>query len=213
MPQTRRVTVRNGRLIWPALAALAVAGCSGDDPGPAPSPTTAPPIVATSALPSPSAGAYNATRLKLCDDTDLAPLKGLGLTQEKAVPRTPPSAPGAGCLFDLATVDGHDASLLVEASTLESAEQATQLFRAKAGNSNLVDEGPVAGLGEQAEGFAGQSTASGEKTAEYLVQTRTGNLVVKVFLTVGADNYVTKASLAGPARDIAAATVELATKG
>jgi hypothetical protein len=211
MPQNRRATVRNGRLIWPVVAVLAVAGCSGDDPEPAPAATTTPPLVATSALPTTSAGGYNATRLKLCDDTDLSPVKGLGLTKEKADPKTPPSAPGAGCLFDLKTRDGHDASLLVEASTLESAEQATQLYKAKSSNTNLVDEGPVVGLGDEAEGFAGQSTASGERTAEYLVQTHTANLVVKVFLTVGGDDYATKASLAGPAHDIAAATVQLAT--
>jgi hypothetical protein len=76
----------------------------------------------------------------------------------------------------------------------------------------MVPEGAVADLGEQAEAFSAQSTAGGGKTTEYLMHARTGNLVVKTFLTVGGDDYVTKQSLAGPCRELTAATMVLVTR-
>jgi hypothetical protein len=205
------VIVRNGGLCCAAIALGLVAGCSGGSKPKPPAPAT-PRSVATSALASASTGVYEATELNLCDAVDLTPLKGLGLTALKTDPKPPPSAPGAACLFTMTTKTGHAASLRVEASTPESAEQARLLYQSTSSVTDLVDEGPVSDLGEQAGGYSGQSTASGEKTTEYLVHARTGNLVVKTFLTVGGNDYASTQSLAGPCRKITADTMLLATK-
>jgi hypothetical protein len=105
------------------------------------------------------------------------------------------------------TETGHAASLLVEASTPESTEQAKLLYQSTSSVTDLIDEGPVADLGDQGEGFSGQSTASGEKTTEYLLHVRAGNLVVKTFLTVGGDDYPSKEGLTGPGQTITANTM------
>jgi len=204
----RFVTVRNGGFLFAVVALAGLAGCTGGDATPPPTATPAP--LATSAVPS--AAIYDATGLKLCQTTDLTPLKELGLSATKSDSKQPPSAPGSACLFSLKTKDGHEGSLLVEASTPESADQAKLLYKATGSVTDMVDEGPVSGLGEQAEGYSGQSTASGEKTTEYLVHAQTGNLVVKTFLTVGGDDYASKQSVAAPAREITAGTLLLITK-
>jgi len=202
------VTVRNGGFLFAVVALVGLAGCTGDNEPQPPAATPAP--LATSA--APLAADYDATGVQLCDVTDLTPLKQLGLTAAKSDAKAPPSAPGSACLFTLKTKAGQHGSLLVDASTPESADQAKLLFQATASVTDMVDEGPIPGLGEQAEGYSGQSTASGAKTTEYLVHARTGNLVVKTFLTVGGGDYASKESVAGPSREITAGTLLLITK-
>ena len=211
MPK-RLVTLRSGGFLVAVVALGALAGCTGEAEPQPPAATPAPP--ATSGLPAPSGPAadYDATGVRLCDATDLTPLKKLGLTARKTAAKAPASAPGSACLFTLRSKDGHDGSLLVEAATPESAEQAELLYRATGSVTDMVDEGALPGLGDEAEGFSGQSTASGEKTTECLVHARTGNLVVKAFLTVGGDDYPNKQAVAAPAREIVAGTIRLITK-
>jgi hypothetical protein len=188
---------------------LSVAGCS-DGPD---DPLTAPTAAATSAGPAASATTpgglarrYDATHLDLCARTDRAPLAGLSLKLSRSEPRPPRSAPGAACLFDLRTTDGHEASLLVEASTLGSAEEAGRLYRATADVTGMTADGAIAGVGEEAEGFAKESDP-GFKNSEYLVHARTGNLVVKVWLAVGGKAFTPKQRLADAVLPILKATL------
>jgi hypothetical protein len=208
VPKRLPLSVHNGGIFVAVMALSVVAACSGDDQPEPPAPTPA----ATSAFPAASTGPYDATDLSLCTATDLTPLDALGLTEQKTDPKPPPSAPGSACLFTMKTAAGHAASLRVEASTPESTEQAELLYRSTSSVTDLIDEGPVADLGEEADGFSGQSTAAGEKTTEYLVHARTGNLVLKTFLTVGGSDYPSKASLAEPCRQITAGMMLLVTK-
>ncbi|SCG38315.1 hypothetical protein GA0070614_0502 [Micromonospora coxensis] len=69
----------------------------------------------------------------------------------------------------------------------------------------MAPAGPVTGVGEEAEAFTKQSTP-GFKYAEYMVHSRTGNLVVKVWLAVGGDSFTPTATLAAKAVAILSAT-------
>ena len=169
-------------------------------------PTGTPSAVVTAS--TAPAAAYTAVGVDLCAKADRAPLKNLKLTVESTVAKSPTSAPGAACLFEMHTQDGHEASLLVEASTLPSAGQAEQLYRATADVTGMKPDGDVAGLGDEASSFTKRS-ASGSRQSEYLVHSRTGNLVVKVWLAVGGDSYVPEGELAGPARTITGTTIKL----
>ncbi|MBO4161479.1 hypothetical protein [Micromonospora antibiotica] len=58
----------------------------------------------------------------------------------------------------------------------------------------MTPAGAAQGAGEPAEAFTERSTP-GFKRAEYMVHARTGNLPVKVWLTVGGDEYVSSSVL------------------
>lgn len=151
---------------------------------------------------------YDAVGVDLCQATDVTALAGLSLTVAGRQPRQPSSAPGAACLFDLRTEDGHDATLLVEAATLGSVERAKLLYAATRDVSVLSPDGAVPGLGDEAEAFA-RASGSGVTKSEYLLRARAGNLVTKVWLTVNGAAATPKASLAEPAKRITAATLAI----
>jgi hypothetical protein len=209
MLPTRPAVVRNGLAI--VTLALVAAGCSDsgpDQPGGAVTTNPEPTVAATTA---PATG-YSAAELDLCKKTDLKPLAGLGLTVSATDPKPPPSAPGAACLFTMKTTDGHEASLRVEASTPESVEKATQLYRTTSAITDMKQAGPVSGLGEEAEAYTKQAD-HGDKDSEYLVHARQENLVIKVWLSVDGAKFASKQSLEGPSKDIASATIALVPKG
>jgi len=136
---------------------------------------------------------------------DLALLAELKLTVTRTDPTPPVGRPGAACLFEMRTADGHQANLRVEASTPATAEEAVRLFQATGQVTAMTPAGAVPGLGEEAEAFTKQSTP-GFDYAEYLVHARTGNLVVKVWLAVGGDSFTPTATLAEKSRAILTAT-------
>jgi hypothetical protein len=184
------------------LVAVVTSGCTPD-------PDPAPPVATPAAVPSPSAApesAYSAVGVDLCAKADRAPLESLKLTVKGTAAKSPTSAPGAACLFELRTADGHEASLLVEASTPPSAEQAEQLYRATAAVTGMTAAGDVAGLGDEAAALTKRSDPG---QSEYLIHSRAGNLVVKVWLSVGGDAYPPEQTLAGPVRTITDTTIKL----
>ncbi len=120
-------------------------------------------------------------------------------------PRPPVARPGAACLFEMRTKGGYQANLRVEASTLTTADEARQLYRGTRWATGMTPSGAVPGVGEEAEAFTTRSTP-GFKYAEYMVHARTGNLVVKVWLAVGGDSYVSTSVLAEKSLTILRAT-------
>jgi hypothetical protein len=201
---------RRGVGVALTVAALAggLLGCSSEtgpggdrSPGGALAPTTPGPPAATSA--SPAGRLFDAAGMALCDQTDPAPLTGLGLRVRDTVSKPPPSAPGAACLIEL-TGSGRTGSLLVEAATPASIEEATRLYDATGDVTVMRPAGDLAGVGERAEAFTRRSGAGGA-TAEYMVRVRSGNLVVKVWLSVTGGGSET--ALTAPVRRIAVATL------
>lgn len=186
---------------------LSATGCAGDSADPTVAEPTTP---STGAPPEPTAGGpsgssgvtYDAVGVDFCARTDLESLADLSLKLVKRTPKQPTSAPGAACLFELRTGSGHEASLLVEASTLSSADDAGRLYRATRQTTGMSPDGPVSGLGEEAEGFSEQSEA-GVKQAEYMIHARSSNLVLKVWLAVGGTTYTPKDVLATKVKKIA----------
>lgn len=192
-------------------AALAGGGC--DDPGgpvvgATPPAVTLPSTSPAGVAPNAAAATYRANDLELCARTDRSPLADLKLSVRRTDPKPPPSAPGAACLFEMRTADGHDASLRVEAATPPSTEDAERLYRTTARVTGMSPDGDVTGLGEEAVAFSKQSTGASRHT-EYMIRARTGNLVVKVWLTVGGDSSAAKVALADKVRAIAEATLRL----
>jgi hypothetical protein len=182
------------------LAFSACTGDSGDESTTGPQPADSPsPVVPEST--APAEALYSADGVDVCARTDRSPLKQLALSVKGAKAKPPTSAPGAACLFDLRTKDGHEGTLLVEASTLASTDQAQSLYRATSDVTGMKSDGTISGVGEQADGFTKQSNP-GFKYAEYMVHARTGNLVVKVWLAVGGDTYAAK-------KDLSAATLAI----
>jgi hypothetical protein len=205
--KTRHVSYRRSAVagLGVLAGALAVAGCSGGAVQPPAAPTSGSPVTVPTSTTSAAASAgpaYNATGLDLCAKTDTAQLSGLSLTVDRADAKAPTSGPGAACLFNLRTADGHKASLLVEASTPPSTQDAERLFRSKAAVTVMTSEGAVTGLGDEAEAFSKESQP-GFKYSEYLVHARSGNLVVKVWLAVGGNEFTPKATLAARSQAIA----------
>jgi hypothetical protein len=171
---------------------------TGGSPVPVPSvPTSLP----SGTAPGATGPTYDATGLDVCAKADVGQLTDLSLTVERSDSKAPTSAPGAACLFELRGPDGRKATLLVEASTLTSPQDAEKLFRATRNVTVMTFDGEVKGIGDQAEGFAKESQ-SGSKNSEYLVHARSGNLVVKVWLTVGGNDFTPKATLATKAQAI-----------
>ncbi|MFG1840227.1 hypothetical protein ACGFH8_17470 [Micromonospora sp. NPDC049175] len=129
----------------------------------------------------------------------------LSLTVARTDPTPPLGRPGVACLFDLRTKDGHEASLRVEASTPASAEEARLLYRSTGRVTVMTPAGGITGVGDEAEAFTRRSEP-GYKYAEYMVNARTGNLVVKVWLAVGGASYVATETLAPKALTLLRAT-------
>ncbi|NJC84197.1 hypothetical protein [Planosporangium mesophilum] len=190
------------------VGAVVVAGCSGGRQPLPQSTADSPPSVPTGTTSaSASAGpTYNAIGLDVCTKTDSAQLATLSLTVDRAEAKQPTSGAGDACQFSMHTADGHKATLLVEASTPPSIEEAQRLFRSKAAVTVMSPEGPIMGLGDEAEAFSKQSQP-GYKYSEYLMHARSGNLVVKVWLAVGGNEFTPKATLAATCQAIVKATL------
>ncbi|MEV4481789.1 hypothetical protein [Micromonospora coxensis] len=197
---------RKPLLVVTLTAALALAGCSsGESSVAAPTPAATTASSAPQASSSTGAPSYDAAGLDLCARTDVGALADLGLTVRRTDARPPNGRPGAACLFEMRTKTGHEANLRVEASTPATADEAARLYRGTRQATGMAPVGPVADAGEEAEAFTKQSTP-GFKYAEYMVHSRTGNLVVKVWLAVGGDSFTPTATLATKAIAILSAT-------
>ncbi|MEU1746676.1 hypothetical protein ACWD8I_06365 [Micromonospora arida] len=188
------------------VAVLATAACDGA-PAPVGAPTAGP---ATSSVAStaPTASAdpvYRAQDLELCKRTDLRPLAELSLTVTRTDAKPPLGQPGAACLFEMRTKDGHQANLRVEASTPVSEQEARLLYRATAQVTVMTPAGVITGVGDEAEAFTRRSEP-GFKYAEYMVRARTGNLVVKIWFAVGGASYAAAETLASKALTLLKAT-------
>ena len=132
-------------------------------------------------------------------------MEDLAFTVTRTDPKPPAGRPGAACLFEMRTKTGHEANLRVEASTPTTAEEARQLYRGTQQATGMTPVGVVTEVADEAEAFTKQSTP-GFKYAEYMVHSRTGNLVVKVWLAVGGDSYLPTSTLAAKSLDILTAT-------
>ncbi|WP_406106583.1 hypothetical protein [Micromonospora globbae] len=187
--------------------AAGTAACTGADVDPVVAPTgPATTAVPSGGGPAPADGPlYHADGLDLCGRTDLAVLADLGLTVTRTDPTPPAVRPGAACLFEMRTSKGYEANLRVEASTPGTVEEARRLYRGTGQATTMRRIGAVDGAGEEAEAF-GKQSEPGFRYAEYMVHSRTGNLVVKVWLAVGGDSYVPTSTLAEKSLDILAAT-------
>ncbi|MEU5961927.1 hypothetical protein ABZ777_12055 [Micromonospora parva] len=194
------------RLVVALVAVLAAAACDGAS-APAGAPTAGPATSSVaSTAPTASAGpTYRAQDLQLCKRTDLRPLAELSLTVARTDPKPPLGQPGASCLFEMRTKDGHQANLRVEASTPASEQEARLLYRATAQVTVMTPAGVITGVGDEAEAFTRRSEP-GFKYAEYMVRARTGNLVVKVWLAVGGVSYAATDTLASKALTLLKAT-------
>jgi hypothetical protein len=179
------------------LLAVTLSACKPDPPA-----RNVPPDTSASsapASPSPSrAPTYQATGFDVCAQADRGPLAGLGLTVDRTTPRQPATGPGASCLFDLHTADGHPAMLLVDAITPSTVEQARDVYASARRITAMTFDGDIAGVGDEADGFTANAQLD-FKNAKYLAQGRIGNLVVEVGLSVGGDTFAPKETLATPA--------------
>ncbi|MEU8158793.1 hypothetical protein [Micromonospora parva] len=199
---------RKRALVVGLLVTLAVTGGCDDGGSATPRAVTTSPIAGTPATssPAPAVGpSYDATNLDLCRRTDLKPLAALSVRVARTDPKPPLARQGSSCLFEMRTADDHQANLLVEASSLTNAEEAGRLYRATQQVTAMTADGPVADIGEEAEGFLKRSDP-GFKYTEYMLHARAANLVVKVWLAVGGDSYLPKEALAAKALTILKAT-------
>ncbi|WP_144122486.1 hypothetical protein [Catellatospora sichuanensis] len=192
-----------------AIGALAIvlptAACT-DRPAPAATPTTVATSRSAPTTPSPAGPRYEAGVVGLCARTDLTPLADLSLKVKRTDPAPPPSGPGEACLFEMATSDGHIASLRVEAVALASVADAERLYRAERAVTRMTPDGPVDGIGEVAEAFTIE-TEPGFKYSEYKIHARSGNLVVEVWLAVGGKAFTPKPTLAEATAAVAESTL------
>ncbi|HEX5596382.1 MAG TPA: hypothetical protein VFX61_10245 [Micromonosporaceae bacterium] len=187
---------------------LAAGACTGPSSPPTVAPTTAVTSESAPAVERSQPAKYDAAGFDVCGRTDLGLIADLSLTVTGTVPKSPRSGPGAACLFEMRSRDGHPASLLVEATTLASTAEAEQLYRATRQVSNMTVDGAVAGVGDEAEAFTKESEP-GFRYSEYLVHARSENLVVKVWLAVGAKEFTAKSVLAAKSLAVLKATLAL----
>ncbi|WP_244236550.1 hypothetical protein [Micromonospora violae] len=175
----------------------AVAACDDTVDG-GPSKTEGPPPQTTSPVATPPADpvrSFTAAGLRLCEHRDLIPLATLSLTVRREDPTPPQAAPGAACLVEMETADGHEANFRVEASTPASTEDAVRLYGTARQGASMRRAGDLEGIGDEAEAYTRQSQP-GFKYAEYMAQARDDNLVVQVWLAVGGDEFVSTELLA-----------------
>ncbi|HEX5542969.1 MAG TPA: hypothetical protein VFX60_15640 [Micromonospora sp.] len=190
------------------VALLLAAACGSPSDPPAGTPTV---TATTESTPTPAPTQqtkYDAVGMDVCGRTDLGLIADLSLTVTDTLPKAPTSGPGAACLFEMRSRDGHPASLLVEATTLVSTEEAERLYRTTRQVTVMTPVGDVAGVADEAEAYTKESEP-GFKYAEYLVHARSGNLVVKVWLAVGANKVTAKSELASSALAVLQATLAL----
>ena len=194
-----------------------LAGCTADPAGserPSPSPAASMPTPddASTVPTDDPTSTYDAVDLALCDRTELAPLSHLALTVVGTDSKPPAAHPGASCLFDLTAKDGSSATLLVEAVTVKSVDDARLLY-GSTGRVTVLDRvGKVAGVGQEAEAFA-RDSGSGPIRSEYMITARDGNLVTKVWLTVSGDQRTSRSALESAVRPVSTATIELVPRG
>ena len=186
------------------LAALTVSGCSGGD--------TPPPSTPQAGASSPAVASgtvYKASSLDLCNRTDIKALTAdLKLTVDGTDNSPSPEGPGAACLWRMKSADGNMSTLRVQAVVHSSADEATRAFHAQQNVTNLKPDGPISGLGDQAEGRTLDSESErGFKQSEYMVHLRTGNLTVKTWITLGAKEFTPKQTLATKMDALARATL------
>ncbi|MGC4864705.1 hypothetical protein ACLQ3B_04620 [Micromonospora sp. DT53] len=208
MVNTVEARSRKRALVVGLLVTLAVTGGCDDGGSATPRAVTTSPSAGTPATssPAPAVGpSYDATNLDLCRRTDLTPLADLSVRVARTDPKPPLARQGSSCLFEMRTADDHQANLLVEASSLTSTEEAERLYTATQQVTGMTADGPVADVGEEAEGFLKRSDP-GFKYTEYMLHARAANLVVKVWLAVGGDSYLPKEALAAKALTILKAT-------
>ena len=174
------------------LVALTLAGCSEGDT----TPPTSSPQAGASSSPAASGMVFIESPLDLCDKTDIKALStDLRLTVDSTDNSPPPEGPGAACIWRMTSADGNLSTLRVQAVVHESEDEATRGFQAQQSVSNMEADGPISGLGDQAEGRALDSD-QGFKQSEYMVHLRTGNMTVKTWIILGAKEFTPKQTLA-----------------
>lgn len=182
--------MRHFRFAAVLAAVLTVAACTGGSPSPTTAPTTSAP-----GSPTPAAPTYKASSLDLCNNTDLAPLADLSLKVEGTDNSPPTGGEGSACLFKMKTADGFLAGVRVEAMVVGSADEAQRAFQAQQNVSVMQTDGPISGLGDEAEGRTLDSEP-GFKQSEYMVHMRAGNMTVKAWISVGGKEFTPKQTLA-----------------
>jgi hypothetical protein len=189
------------RLTSALALVLALSACSTQTPAPAPDGSPA----ASSTGPA-ARYRYQEGTVNLCEKTDLAPIAPVKLTVKTKSPAPPQAGPGEACLFDGTSPSAKPASLRVEAVVVADAAQAQQLYKAQLHTTRMQPDGPIGGLGDEAEGLALETTP-GFKYSEYRIHLRRDNLVIEVWLAVGGDEFVPKATLQPMVLSVAAATL------
>jgi hypothetical protein len=186
-----------------ALLAATLTACTPDGtPRAAPSsPAPAAPTAAASTAP-----AYTATGLDLCAQTDRSPIDGLRLTLEASTPKPPATGPGAGCLFQLHTADGQPATLLVQAVTPTTVDDARRVYTAAGAVTEMTPDPAFAAVGEESAGLT-QDRQLDFADSRYLGHARQANLEVEVGLAVGGRTFAPKETLATPVAAILRATL------
>jgi hypothetical protein len=183
--------------------ALTLAGCTGSE---TPPPSSSPQPAASSPAAA-SATVYKESPLDLCAQTDVKALTAdLKLTVDSTDNSPSPEGPGAACMWRMKSADGNMSTLRVQAVVHRSADEATRAFQAQQNVSNLKADGPISGLGDQAEGRTLDSD-QGFKQSEYMVHLRTGNMTVKAWISLGAKEFTPKATLAAKMDALARTTL------
>ena len=180
------------RLVVAVLVALTVSGCTGGDKSPPDSPQRG----ATS--PAASGPTYKATSFDLCNNTDIkAFVLDLRLTVDSTDNSPSAEGPGAACMWRIKSADGNPSMLRVQAVVHRSVEDASRSFKGQQFVTNMKSDGPISGLGDQAEGRTVDSESDqGFKQSEYMVHLRTGNMTVKTWIILGAKEFTPKQTLA-----------------
>jgi hypothetical protein len=182
--------------------ALTLSGCTKSDTPPPSSPQTA-----QSSAPAASGTVYKVSSLDLCERTDVKALTtDLKLTVDGTDNSPSPEGPGSACLWRMKSADGNMSTLRVQAVVHSSADEATRAFQAQQNVTNLKPDGPINGLGDQAEGRTLDSD-QGFKQSEYMVHLRTGNMTMKVWISLGAKAFTPKATLAVKMNELARTTL------
>jgi hypothetical protein len=149
---------------------------------------------------------YKASPLDLCQLTDIKALAAdLKLTVNGNDNSPSPEGPGAACLWRMKSADGNMSTLRIQAVVHSSEDEATRAFQAQQSNI-LKSDGPISGLGDQAEGRTLDSDV-GFKQSEYMVHLRTGNLTAKAWISLGAKEYTPKQTLATKMNELARTTL------
>lgn len=184
------------------LVALTLAACSeGDTPPPSS------PQASTSSAAVVSTTVYKESPLDLCGGTDVKALSAdLKLTVDSTDNSPSPEGPGAACMWRMKSANGNLSSLRVQAVVHKSADEAVRAFRAQQSVSNMKTDGPISGLGDQAEGRTLDSD-QGFKQSEYMVHLRTGNMTMKVWISVSAKEFTAKETLASKMTGLARTTL------